>query len=297
VRLHFQATPADLYLVLGYTVAVSGAILATNAANLLGLALVILVPGYLGMACALPRADDADWTLRIALSLGLSLAFVAFLGIALNLLPWGITLPSVTVADLFLSLALGALAYRRRMTVPAQERLEATLDFQAARWQEYSLPEKGLAVLLVAVLVVATPLLALSLTHPRPTPGYSELYLLGPTGNFSGIPSVLNVSQSATVLVVVTDHEGVAVNYTLRVDLVGVGSVYNATSGTNQTVELNRTTWSTFPVDLASGAAWNQSYTFSIATAGTWQVQFLLFRGTDLSTPYRFVRLDVAVRA
>ncbi len=297
MRLHFQTVPADLYLVLVYACVASAALLATGASNPLGLPLVALVPGYLATACLLPRADQADWTFRIALTLGLSLALVAFLGIALNFTAWGISFTSTTAGVLIVSLVLGVLAYVRRAAVPAGERLAATLDLTGPRWAEYSLVEKGLTGLLVVVLVIAAPLLALALTQPRPTPGFTELYLLGPTGNFSGLPSALNASEPATLRIVVTNHEGSAVNYTLRVDLVGVAIAYNATSGANETVEVNRTTMAAFPLSLSDGGAWNESYTFSIAHAGRWQVQFLLFRRADFATPYRFVRLDIEVPA
>lgn len=295
MRIRFQARPADLYGALAYALVVSAWLLLTGQPNLLALALVFILPGYLAMSSLIPRADQADWTLRIGLSLGLSLALVAFLGIALNFTPWGITFTSVTVADLALSIGLGLLAYRRRMAVPVAERMGATLDLQGPRWKEYSLLEKGLAVLLVIILVVVVPLLALSLTQPRPAPGFTELYLLGPTGNFTGIPSVLNVSQPATVMVVVSDHEGSSADYRLRVDLLGVQVKYNATSEAYETVVLNQTTWSWFNFTLADGGTWNQSYTFSIPAAGTWWVAFDLFRNSELAVPYRGVHLLIDI--
>jgi len=42
------------------------------------------------------------------------------------------------------------------------------------------------------------------------------------------------------------------------VDLLGVQIVYNATSGYNESVEVNRTISSTFHVTLADGRNWTQ---------------------------------------
>jgi uncharacterized membrane protein len=295
MRIHFQARPADLYGVLAYALVVSAWLLLTGLPNLLGLALVFVLPGYLAIVALIPREDQGDWTLRIGLSLGMSLALVAFLGLALNFTPWGITFTSVTIADLALTVVLGLLAYRRRMAVPVGERMGVTLDLQGLHWKEYSLLEKGLAVLLVVILVVVVPSLALSLTQPRPAPGFTELNLLGPTGNFSGIPSALNVSQPATVIVMVSDHEGSSGEYTLRVDLLGVRVNYNATSGVYETVVVNQTAWSWFNFTVADGGTWNQSYTFSIPAVGTWWVAFDLFRNSDLTVPYRSVHLLINV--
>ena len=71
--------------------------------------------------------------------------------------------------------------------------------------------------------------------------------------------------------------------------------VYNATSGFNETLELNRTTWSTFNVTLADGRNWTQPYTFQINDTGLWKVQFLLFKDGDFSSAYRELHLYVRV--
>ena len=68
-----------------------------------------------------------------------------------------------------------------------------------------------------------------------------------------------------------------------------------ATSGFNETVEVNRTTWSTFNVTLADGRNWSQPYTFRINFTGLWKVQFLLFKDGDFSSAYRELHLYVRV--
>jgi len=54
------------------------------------------------------------------------------------------------------------------------------------------------------------------------------------------------------------NYESETVNRTIRVDLVSVRIVYNATSRFNETVEVKRTTWSTFNVTLADGRNWTR---------------------------------------
>lgn len=295
MRIRFQAVPWDLYVALGYAVAVSAVLLATGSGNLLGVGLTVFVPGYFAAAALLPRKGEADVLLRIALSMGLSLALVAFFAVLLNFTPWGISFVSMTVAILLVSLLLAAVAWRRRLALAEDQRLGLSLNLQVTRWSEYSLVEKLLAVLLVAVLLVAVPLLGLALTHPRPSTPFTELYLLSPAGNFTGYPSHLNVSEPGALRVVVANHEAQSVGYTLRVDLVGVRIVYNATARSNETIELNRTTWSWDNRTVGDGDAWNQTYTFTIPAAGTWQIQFLLYRDGDLTTAYREVDFLVTV--
>ena len=295
MRIHFQAVPWDLYLATVYTVGMSGALLAAGITSPLGLLLVGFAPGYLLLATLLPQKGQADAVLRIVLSVGLSFALAAFAGIVLDFTPWGITFVSVLVSLLVLSVALAALAYRARMRVPQHQRLEVSITLEHARWVEYSISEKMLAIALVIVLAAAVPFAGWALLQPRATQTFTELYLLGPSGNFTGYPSRLNVSEPGTLDVVVADHEAAKVDYMLRVDLVGVRIAFNATSRQNETIELNRTSWSWYNFTLADGQTWTRAYTFEIPAAGTWQVQFLLFRDGDLATVYEAVNLLVVI--
>lgn len=295
MRIHVQAVPWDIYLALGYAIAVSAALLATRTGNLLGLLLVVFVPGYMAAAALLPRAEDADWLLRLGLAVGLSFAIEALLGLLLNYSPIGITFASAAVATLAATAVLGAVAFARRRAVPPDERIEVSLDIRWARWHDYTLVEKGLAFALVVILAIAIPLVALAFTQPSPQQPYTELYLLGPSGNFTGVPNQLNVSQVAAVDIVVTNREQAAVNYSLRVDLLGFQSVANATTGTNQTAVVNETNWDWFNFSLADDGTWMQGYSFSIPLPGSWAVQFTLFRSGDLTSPYREVRLRINV--
>jgi len=103
------------------------------------------------------------------------------------------------------------------------------------------------------------------------------------------------VNETGRVILGVANHEGATVNYSVRIDLVGVRIVYNATSGFNETVEVNRTTWTQIPITIADSANWTRSYTFSISYRGLWKVQFLLFKGGDFSVAYRELHLFVKV--
>jgi uncharacterized membrane protein len=89
---------------------------------ILGLPLVLFLPGYSLIAALFPRKYDLDGIERIALSFGLSIAVVPLLGLALNYTPFGIRLaPVLTVLSVFtISLAMGA--YARRSMIPEEDR-------------------------------------------------------------------------------------------------------------------------------------------------------------------------------
>jgi len=273
----------------------SGILLILNVGNLLAIFLVLFTPGYVFVAALFPGDDKIDWIERIALSIGLSIAVVPLLGLLLNFTPWGIRFVPIVVTIALFTVGVGYAAYWRRMRLPPDQRLSLTVDLAVPDWKEYSVLDKGLTIALSASIVVAGGTLAYVVLTPRPGETFTEFYVLGPGGNASGYPTALNVSQAGSVIVGIANHESATVNYTIRIDLVGVRIVYNATSGFNETVEVNRTTWSTFNVTLTDGRNWTQPYTFSIPYVGLWKVQFLLFKDGDFSRAYQEIHLHVRV--
>lgn len=297
MRIHFQERPWDLYVAVGYGLLMAAVLLAMGIGNLLAILLVLFVPGYVLVAALFPGHKEIDWIERIALSFGLSIAVVPLLGLLLNFTPFGIRFaPIVGTIALFTGL-VGLAAYWRRMRLPAEERLSATLEIAKPAWGEYSGVDKALTIALAASVVAAGSTLAYVIVTPRAGERFTEFYILGPGGNASGYPTKLNVSEPGSVILGIVNHEGSTVNYTVRVDLVGVEIVYNGTSGFNETVERNRTAIAWFNATLADGANWTQAYTFAIAVVGLWKVQFLLSREGDLAVVYRSLHLFVTVGA
>jgi len=295
VRLHFQAKPWDLYLSFAYTTVISVALLSIGIGNYVAIFTVIFFPGYVLLSALFPTRNEIDWIERIALSFGLSIAVTPLLTLVLNFTPWGINLVSVVGAiDLFMVLA-GIPAYRRRMRLPASDRLSMTFDVTWPSWGDYTTSDKILTACLTMSIGIAGATLAYVLTSPELRERFTEFYLLGPGGNASGYPTALNISQRGSVILGIVNHEAMSVSYTVRIDLVGVRVSFNATSGSNETVEVNRTTWSTFNVTLADGRNWTQPYTFQINDTGLWKVQFLLFKDGDVSSAYRKLHLYVTV--
>ena len=295
MRLHFQEKPWDLYISLGYTAVMSGILLGSGTGNLLAILLVLFAPGYVLVAALFPGSKEIDWIERIALSFGLSIAVVPLLGLLLNFTPFGIRFaPIVATIALFTGL-VGLAAYWRRMRIPPADRLSATLEIAGPAWQEYSALDKVLTIALVAGIIIAASTLAYVIATPRPGERFTEFYILGPGGIASGYPTELNVSEPGSVIMGIVNHEAASVNYTVRVDLVGVEVVVNGTSGFNETVERNRTAIAWFNATLDDERNWTEPYTFTIAAVGLWKVQFLLFRDADFAIQSRSLHLFVKV--
>ena len=83
----------------------------------LGLMLVLFSPGYVLVSALYPRREQLTGVERVALGLGLSLALVPLLGLALNFSPWGIRLTPIVVTLSLWTLVFAAVALRQRSLV------------------------------------------------------------------------------------------------------------------------------------------------------------------------------------
>jgi len=291
MRIQFRERPWDLYVAVGYTTLAAIVTLGLGFGNVLAVLSVLFVPGYILLAFLIPENERIDWTERVVLSLGISIAVVPLLVLFLNFTPWGISFHSVIITTLLFSCTLGYGAHWRRMRLPADKRLAATWDLSIPGWQEHRLRDKLLATSLAASVVIAAGYLAYVVLTPHPGETFTEFFILGPGGNASGYPTTLNASQPGTVMLGIANHEAATVNYAVRVDLVGVQIVFNSTAGHNETIEVNRTTQSWINATSSEGQNWTQRYTFSIPFPGLWKLQFLLYKNGVLTKQelHRFI--------
>ena len=134
----FKSLPADLALVILLTLSCTPFVLIpplneTPVRIILGLLLVLFLPGYSLIAALFPRKDDLDGIERIALSFGLSIAVVPLLGLALNYTPFGIRLVPVLVVLSVFTVSLAVIAGVRRLGLPEGERFVVVVGAGVSR--------------------------------------------------------------------------------------------------------------------------------------------------------------------
>jgi len=299
LKIQFQEKPYDLLItaILASILVALVAISSTGIARILfGLLFVLFLPGYALIATLFPSKEDIDWIERIALSFGLSIAVVPLIGLLLNYTPWGIR-PEPIVTSLFIfTLGMSGLAYWRRMEMPVEKRLSLHLEISKPNWKEYSILDKALTIGLVASIVIALGVLVYALTTPRIGERFTEFYILDANGKAENYPSDLNISENATVIIGVVNHEFEDVNYSVAIELVKVDFVYNSTSGKNDTVEVSRMRLNEFKVNLSHEGKWEGPYNFSVQEAGNFKLQFLLYKGEGKDEAYRSLHLWLKVK-
>lgn len=80
----------------------------------LGFVLVLFAPGYVFVSAIFPGKDELDPIERLALSIGLSICIVVFIGIGLNYTPWGIRLNPILLSISAFTMTFAAITTYRR---------------------------------------------------------------------------------------------------------------------------------------------------------------------------------------
>ena len=88
----------------------------------LGFILVLFVPGYVFVSALFPGSDELNGIERLALSIGLSICIVIFIGIALNYTPWGIRLKPILLSISAFTLAFTAISAYRRVKIATKSK-------------------------------------------------------------------------------------------------------------------------------------------------------------------------------
>lgn len=283
-----RQVPPDLAALVGLVVvsvlaAVLPGVRESPLRAVLGATFVLFAPGYAIIATLFPEAGDSEtsgnrsnWGFRfpprdgvtvlerVVFSVGLSVAVVPLVGLALNFSPWPIEFTSLTLSIGGLTIGMAAAATVRRWRVSADQRFRVPYDewVLAARseiLEPTSRLDAALNVALVASVLVAAGGGAYAVLGPQQGQSYTEFYLLGENESGSLVaddyPTTLEEGENATVIVGISNHEHRQIQYTVvsrlqRVQVEGnettvtrsrrVGQ-FRPTVGINETVHRRHT--------------------------------------------------------
>ncbi len=248
-----------------------------------GLPFLLFFPGYALIAFLFPEKKSLDVIERVALSFGLSIAITPLIGFGLNYTPFGIRLEPILFFVTLFIVGLSLAAYWRRWIVK-----EPYLPFDAkiifnsllSQYRKEKGVDKWLTIILVVAILSSVVALAYVVVVPREGEKFTEFYVLGPGGKATDYPHNLTVSQNASVIVGIANHEQRQVHYFVQVWLV------NASFIDNQTTVHQMYYFDSFDVTLNNSAVnlegpytaqWQQNYTFSVSIKGEYKLWFFLF--------------------
>jgi len=284
--------PSDLLIVIGLVLLTDIFVLApglneTILRNVLGLPLVLFLPGYTLIAALFPAKSDLDGIERTALSFGLSIAVVPLIGLGLNYTPFGIRpLPVLVSLSIFIFIMCW-LAYTRRASLPETEAFEISFSAAALSLKNEILEksesklDRALTIILILSILMSVATLEYVILTPKEGEHFTEFYVLGPHGIADNYTTDYTLGQSGTMIVGVVNHEYRPVNYTMQVKLE------------NQLLPLPENLQH---ITLDHNETWEETVTFTPPLVGQdMKLEFLLFNETDKTTPYRNLHLWINV--
>ena len=191
---------------------------------ILGLPLVLFLPGYALIATLFPWKNDLDGIERVALSFGLSIAITPLLGLALNYTPFGIRLVPILIVLTVFTISMAICAWIRRGKIP--ERYRFAVEFRKAfdsikTFKADTKLDKILTAVLILSIVIAISVMVYVIVVPKEGEKFTEFYVLGPGGMAEDYSTNLTLGEEGEVIIGIVNHEYVNTPYQLEVMLNG----------------------------------------------------------------------------
>jgi uncharacterized membrane protein len=281
---------------------------------LLGIALVLITPGYAATAALFPSAvstDDAyrsssqglHITERIVLSIGASVGIVGIYAILITRLPIQFDVLALLLTVGGTSACLLSIAVWRRHNQPPDNRYTGAVRQLQSHVSTHFVPtgkaDKAATVFLVCCLVLTGAGIMYATTTPNSNDSYTEFYLLTeePAGKLTAANYPTNFTQGASksVVVGVSNNEFESIDYTVVTVLQRTERTNNKTAVTAQS------TIGQYNMTLTHGAVNRTKVAVTPDITGErLRLTFLLYRGKVPANPgtasaYRQTHLWVSV--
>lgn len=287
-----QKFPSDLLFVIGLVILTDVFVLIPVLSEsfirtVLGLPLVLFLPGYSLIALLFPAKNGLEGIERAALSLGMSVAIVPLIGLVLNNTSFGIReTPLLVSLSVFIILACAA-AYVRRRQLPEDKAFGISFNASIRRLlievlgKPESSTEKNLRIFLAISVLILIGAVAYVTIVPHEQEPFTEFYILGPEGKAENYTTEYILGESGTVIIGVANHEHRTVNYTMDVRLE------------NKSLALPE---NLRHIQLEDNTTLEQPLKITPSIEGkNMELQFLLFNDTEKEMPYEDLRLWINV--
>lgn len=252
---------------------------------ILGLAMVLFLPGYALIAALFVEKDDLDGIERIALSFGLSIAVVPLMGLGLNFTHFGIRLVPILITLTVFTTIMAVIAYIRRKNLPADKQFEVPFHemhislrselFTKSR----SKVDKILTIVLVLSIIASVSMLVYVIVTPKQGEKFTEFYILGPEGMADNYPTNLSLQKQGNLIVGVINHEYENVDYTMKMIME------------DESIKQMQ-------ISIEHNESWEQYINFtSPYTGNDLKLNFFLYKNRNFTKPYRSLHLWLNVSA
>jgi uncharacterized membrane protein len=235
---------------------------------LLGLLVFLFFPGYALLSALFPKQAELDGIERAALSLGISIAVVPLLGLALNYTPWGINIYSIFAVTAAFILVNSTIAWYRQSSINVDNRYKPGIRIGLPGYREMSTLDKGLFIVVSIAILLAIGSFVYFNIAPDQGERFSEFYLLSTEGQAVEFPDSVVLGEPVELAVCVVNHEYSDTAYRVVAHINGVEEAIFLTD------------------KLANHQKWQKSVSLTPVVAGEGQkVEFWLYRNNE-TEPY-----------
>lgn len=244
--------------------------------TILGIPMVLFIPGYILVAALFPKKKGIDSIERIALSIGLSIAIVPLLGLILNF-TFGIILISVLLSLCVYTVTLVFIVAYRREKLPEDERLEyeKVIEERKPKSNIDSIQHTAVNIILVFTIILTIGMIYFAVLTPKIGEKFTEFYVLNSSGRVDNYQTNLTVGNPTTYIVGVSNHEYESVNYTIE-------------------IAINKDMLTSKDLTLEHNQAFENNMTLVLDKKGTdMELEFWLFKEKNFTAPYRELHLWV----
>lgn len=235
--------------------------------NVLRIILVIpfllFFPGFSILAAIFARKGEIGSTIRVVLSIGLSVVIVALTGLIFNYTVWGIRLEPILYSIASLVLLASIFAWLRQRRLIENERLDIQLNLTRLGWAK-QIKDRVITIILMFAILGGLCALIYTVAIPKEGETFTEFFILGKQGEAGDYPDKLKVGDEGRVNLVIINHEKMDVSYSIEVVIDG------------------NTTDSLGPVVLVDEQKWESEVGFLARTLGDEQkVEFVLYKNDE----------------
>lgn len=156
---------------------------------ILGLPLFLFFPGYTLIEALFAQNNPFNIIEKVALSFGLSIAVDGLIGIALNYLPWGLTLYPILIS-IAIFIALMSAIILVRYLLSREEGPAIILNIFS--WRDHGFVDKILIIALIVAMVGAIGGSSYVVAKIRLDEKFTEFYMLGLQGQLADYPAVFS---------------------------------------------------------------------------------------------------------
>jgi len=237
-----------------------------------GLPAVLFIPGYLITAILYPRRGQLSVLLRFSMSIGLSLAVSAVIGLIINQTQWGITYYSISYTLAVLILAISLVAIYRQWQFIGTEDLTVKLNVISLKG---SGPGDRLYYIVILIVVLSMiGAIVYGFVNPR-AENFTEFYVVDLEGRADNYVRQLLSGKESMVVICIINNENEKADYNVELSI---------DDDTLQRTDM---------ITLEHGEKWQQAVSFIPLKPGEDQVLAItLYKG---ETPYRYLHLWVDV--